>query len=329
MKLIKKIKNVLNHRRPLNVPEYPPSILLEPTNACNLRCRMCPIYGEGVKRKREVGFIKKDVWIKLIDEMGSWPSHVNLDIHGAGEPLLHPDFFEIVNYAKGKNNIGVGFLCNGTLLEQEKAKKVIELGVDWVCFSVDGAEKEIFEYYRKGGVLDIVEENIRYLLSLRKGEKPNIYFNMVNHEGVNLNRFINKWAGLVDILTISLKRPPLREENRRLKLIRPCPLLYQQLVIGWPGKTGLCCEDFWGDYITGDFSTESLHDIWHGKPLSKARKLHETGRYDKLKLCKNCDTVIFHQYEVKIIDRNGRRTTVRKELEGINTELAMPHSKTQ
>ncbi|MEF9426654.1 MAG: radical SAM protein, partial [Candidatus Mariimomonas ferrooxydans] len=140
--------------------DFPQSILLEPTNACNLRCRMCPIYGEGVKKSREVGFIKREVWTKALDEIGSWPVDVNLDIHGAGEPFLHPNFFDIISYAKSMNNIKVGFFCNATLLNQEKARAIIELGVDWVCFSIDGSEKEVFEHYRKGAVLEAVEENI-------------------------------------------------------------------------------------------------------------------------------------------------------------------------
>jgi len=328
MELIKRIKNLITKPQKVSVPEFPQSVILEPTNACNLRCRMCPAYGEGVKKSRDTGFIKKDIWVNMLDEIGSWPSPVNLDIHGAGEPLLHPHFFDIVSYAKSKNNIIVGFLCNGTLFNQEKATASMELGVDWICFSVDGAQKEIFEYYRKGAVLEKVEENIRYLLSLRNNHgKPIISFNMVNHEEADINLFIAKWAGLVDSLFISLKRPVLREENTRLKLLKPCPLLYQQLVIGWPGKTGLCCEDFWGDYITGDFSSESLHDIWHGKPLTKARKLHEAGIQDRLYLCRTCDATFFHKFDVQIIEKNGRQTLVKRELYDINTESAAPYDK--
>lgn len=326
MKILKKIKNIFTRHQRLPVPEFPQSILLEPTNACNLRCRMCPAYGEGVKKSREVGFIKKELWMKAIDEIGSWPSPVNLDIHGAGEPLLHPQFFDIVSYAKSKNNIIVGFLCNGTIFDQKKAMAVMELGIDWVCFSVDGAQKEIFEYYRKGAVLESVEENIRYLISLRNhNAKPTISFNMVNHEEADINMFIDKWAGLVDSLQVSLKRPVLREENPRLTLLKPCPLLYQQLVIGWPGMTGLCCEDYWGDYLTGDFHRESLYDIWHGKRLEKARKLHEISRQKKLYLCRTCDAIFFHKYDVQIIEKNGRQTIIRKELYDINSELAVPY----
>lgn len=326
MKILRKIKYILKRPITLQIPKYPQSIILEPTNACNLKCRMCPIYGEGVNRKRDIGFIKKESWAKITDEIGSWPSPVNLDIHGAGEPLLHPDFFDMVSHAKNFNNISVGFLSNATLLDKEKAKAIIDLRVDWVCFSLDGAEKEIFEYYRKGAVLDYVEENIKYLLSLKKNEKPNIFLNMVKHEKADLEKFINKWAGLVDSITISLKRPTMREKNKRLKLMKPCSLLYQQLVIGWPGKTGLCCEDLWGDYITGDTSEETLLDIWQGKALTRARRLHERGEQEKLSLCTNCDTTIFHQYTETILMKKGRTTIVREELPKFNHELAVPYN---
>lgn len=181
MKILKKIKNIFTRHQRLPVPEFPQSILLEPTNACNLRCRMCAIWGEGVKRNREVGFIKKEIWTKILDEIGSWPVKINVDIHGAGEPLLHPDFIDILTYAKSKNNLHVGFLCNATLFDSKKAEATINLGIDWVGFSVDGAQNEIFEYYRKGAKFDVVEGNIEYLISLKGDSRPSILLNMVGH----------------------------------------------------------------------------------------------------------------------------------------------------
>lgn len=326
IKLMTKIRRLISREPGAFVPEFPPSILLEPTNACNIKCRMCPIHGEGVNKSREIGFIKKDLWTGIIEEIGSWPSQVNLDIHGAGEPLLHPEFFDMLSLAKSKGNITVGFLCNATLLDQEKARAVIELGVDWICFSVDGAQKEVFEYYRRGAHLETVERNIKYLLSLRKQGKPQIYFNMVNHDEADLALFIDTWAGLVDSLSISIKRPVRREDQERLKLLKPCPLLYQQLVIGWPGKTGLCCEDLWGDMITGEIPAASLHDIWHDKVLRKARRLHEEGRQDNIDLCRTCNTIHFHQYEEKAEVRNECTTLIRRELPALNPELAIPSS---
>src|SRR3990172_12007163 len=119
--LCKKISRLFPHRRNKEV-SYPPNVLLEVTNACNLRCRMCFIWGEGVNRQREIGFVKEQVWKGVIDELSTWPVPVSLDLHGAGEPLLHRDFLTIAAYAKSKKNITAGFLSNATLLDEAKSR---------------------------------------------------------------------------------------------------------------------------------------------------------------------------------------------------------------
>ncbi len=303
MKLIRKLKNAFTRNQPLPVPEFPQSIILEPTNACNLRCRMCSVWGEGVKRHREVGFIKKVIWEKFFDEVGSWPVTVNVDIHGAGEPLLHPDFFEIVRYAKSKSNIIVGFLCNATLFGPDKAQEVMKLGIDWVAFSVDSAQKEIFEHYRRGAALEVVEKNIEHLISLKHGDRPGIMLNMVGHEEADKDLFIERWKGKVNTLQVSLKRPVDRENNRRIIFKKSCPLPFQQLVMGWSGQVVLCCEDCWGDYVIGKFPEESLYAIWHGKRITRARMLHRKGKHHTIPICKHCDSQMFHVIDKFDVDK--------------------------
>lgn len=313
MAFIKNISKLFLKAKPVEVPAFPSLVLMEVTNACNLRCSMCFIYGEGVTKKRATGFIKKELWQKAIDEMGSWPGQITLDLHGAGEPLLHPELFDIITYAKSKGNLSVGFLSNATLLDKEKAQAVVKTGVDWIGFSVDGAQKEIFEYYRKGAVLEQVEENIEYFLSIKKG-KPTTYINMVCHLEADINMFINKWKGKVDTILLSIKRANVKKKNKPVILQKPCQLLYQQLIMGWDGKTVLCCEDYYGDYITGNYPEKNLYEIWHGNLFNNARLLHEKGNARKIDLCRHCDSVVFHEYDEKTYEHNGKRTVVQTEL---------------
>lgn len=323
MKLIEKMKNAILRTYKEIVPAFPRSVLMEPTNACNLRCIMCPAYGEKVQRKRDIGFMSRNLWVKAIDEIGSWDANVNLDLHGAGEPLLHPDFLEMLAYAKSKKDITVGFLSNATLLNREMASSIIDIGVDWICFSVDGAEKHIFEHYRKGADFDLVEENIRYLLSIRKVDNPVISFNMVRHQEADVMKFIDKWSGLVDVLNISIKRPHVINGKSKLKLLKPCGLLYQQLALSWTGKAGLCCEDFWLDHVTGQFPEESLHNIWHGHLLNNVRKKHETKRSDSVNLCRTCNATFLHLYKEWFVEKGKIKTLIREELPEINPEMAI------
>jgi sulfatase maturation enzyme AslB (radical SAM superfamily) len=315
MKLAMKIKNVFSRNQRVTESDFPKSIILEPTNACNLRCRMCSVWGEGVKKSRDVGFIKRDAWTAILDEIGSWPAKVDLDIHGAGEPLLHPDFLDMLAYAKSKKNIHLGFLCNATLLDAKKAEAAAGL-VDWVGFSVDGAQKDIFEHYRKGAVLAEVEDNIERVISLKRDGKPGIFLNMVAHSEADTALFIERWKGKADTLQISLKRPVNRENNRKITLIKPCTLPFQQFIIGWSGHAVLCCEDCWGEYIIGKFPEDSLYNIWHGKKMNKARLLLKKGRQEEIPLCRCCDSGIFHDYRETSIEN----THVRIELPSIKPE---------
>lgn len=302
------------------VPPFPTFVLLEATNACNLRCRMCFIYGEGVSAKRETGFLKEEIWRPAIDEIGSRPETITLDLHGAGEPLLHPQLFDIISHAKGKGNIKVGFLSNATLLDREKARRVIESGLDWIGFSVDGAQKEIFDYYRKGASLEEVEANIEHLLSLRKNG-PTVYLNMVLHEEADKDLFIQRWKGKVETLLLSVKRINDKSLNTPIVFQKPCHLLYEQLIMGWDGTAVLCCEDYYGEYIAGKFPEQSIQEIWLGSALSGARRLHETGKARSLRLCSLCDSVAFHEYDEKVMDKEGKTTIVREELSAVRPSV--------
>lgn len=321
MGLLQQIAGVFTRDQGLRAPQFPESMIIEPTNACNLRCRMCSVWGEGVQRDRPVGYISRDIWSRAIDELGSWPVRIGLYVYGAGEPLLHPELFDIVAHAKRKSNLSVGFLCNATLFDRDKARSAVELGVDTLSFSVDGAQRDVFEYYRKGAVLAQVEENIRYLLAIRHGGKPSVSLRMVDHEEADVKLFVEQWAGYVESIAVSRKRPVQRETSLPVRLRKPCPLIYRQLIMGWDGRAALCCEDNWGDAVIGRFPDDSLYEIWNGRTMRHARRLHEAGRYDEIALCSTCDASAFHLFDEYTVERAGKTTLVQHELPDINPDL--------
>lgn len=303
----------------MSVSDYPQNVVIEPTNACNLRCRMCSEWGEGVTSRRDVGFITRDIWMKALDEIGAWPVTVNLHLTGSGEPLLHPEFLDILKYAKDKGNISVGFLCNATLLDARKAEAVAAWRIDTVGFSVDGAQREIFEHYRKGAVLSEVEENIERLLALREGGTPRIYLNMVAHQEADIGLMVERWKGKVDTIQVSVKRPVDRSVNRRIVLKQPCPSLDQTLVMGWSGHAVLCCYAGSADYakyLAGQFPEHTIRDIWHSEFMNRARMLHQMGRPDEIDLCRNCDSDMFHDW----FEMNLEKTQIRVERPYLRSE---------
>src|SRR3954471_22897359 len=101
-------------------PALPDELQIEVTGSCNLRCRMCLVrYRAPIDRVS--GSMDISRFIDLLDEL---PSIRRLTLQGLGEPLLAPDFLEMIEAARSRG-IQVGFNSNGTLLTREKCERLV------------------------------------------------------------------------------------------------------------------------------------------------------------------------------------------------------------
>ena len=66
-------------------------VAIEPTNACNLKCRLCPTWQH---MKRERGFMELENFKKIVDENKDIFKRINMIF--AGEPLMNQDVFKMV-----------------------------------------------------------------------------------------------------------------------------------------------------------------------------------------------------------------------------------------
>src|SRR5687767_2674517 len=89
----------------------------ELTYACNLACGHC-LSSSGRRDPRELS----TAWAKrVVDELHDLQVfYVNL---GGGEPMVRRDFFELLNYAIGRD-VGVKFSTNGAFLDADKARRL-------------------------------------------------------------------------------------------------------------------------------------------------------------------------------------------------------------
>ena len=76
----------------------PPLIYIDPINYCNLRCPLCPTGQRILGRKW--GKMSFDLFQRLVDEIADRGYFVNL--FNWGEPLLHPQIFDMADYAPGR-----------------------------------------------------------------------------------------------------------------------------------------------------------------------------------------------------------------------------------
>lgn len=110
----------------------PITVQIELTRKCNIKCKFCYNPNEAV-------FIKSDFVKSFLIEAAELGSFY-LALTG-GEPLLHPDFFNISKFAKD-----LGFLIiiqtNGVLINEKIIKKISNLNPAYIDISLHGANAE-------------------------------------------------------------------------------------------------------------------------------------------------------------------------------------------
>lgn len=151
---------------PLRVRSRPVFIQIEPTVACNLECSMC--ISPFLKREEEMLSL-----IRFKEIVKKFPYLRKISLVGAGEPLLNPELFDMIDHAKSRR-LNVGFATNATLMDAGISERIVSSGLDWLNISLDGARKETYERIRKGANFETVLGNIKGLMRIKRSKKPDV-----------------------------------------------------------------------------------------------------------------------------------------------------------
>src|SRR3954453_18452034 len=125
--------------------KQPSFIQIEPVGQCNLRCQMCPIqFRVDGPPHGPAAFMPFNTFTRLIDQFDRMSE---LHLQGLGEPMMHPRFFDMVEYAAARG-ITVSTNTNMTLLNAKRAERCVTSGLERLCISIDGATAATYERIR-------------------------------------------------------------------------------------------------------------------------------------------------------------------------------------
>ena len=288
------------------VCDFPPrKIYVEPTNICNFRCVHC-VHDGALTRKP--GRLDVDLYKRRLDEIEHLSMHSKIQFTGVGEPLLHPQWDEIIRYAHDK-----GFFTlmnsNASLLTPENCEKMVASGLDYLHVSIDGLTKETYESIRIGGNFEKVIENLFNLFEARHkahGYHLAVVLGIIdqkrNHK--ELESFIDFFSKLPfhhvvsgelfnHMGTIEEASIAYSDKQSLPKSEYPiCNTPWDLLSINCDGHAVGCNYDFDNRFVVGDLNEEGFLDIWNSEKMQQFRKAVYEHSYDVIEkkgpMCTEC-----------------------------------------
>lgn len=278
-------------------PFFPDRVYIESTNYCNLKCIMCPT-GLGTIR-REKGYMDMGLYRAIIDEIG--PLTTSAVLHSWGEPMMHPELFDMIRYGK-RAGMQMETSTNITLLNAERSREVLDAELDVLYLALDGATKDTYETVRVNAKWDKVLKNIDTFLDLKAklGSPTRVVMQIIamQETRAEVEEFVRRWnRPEVDQVNVkhldtwgdqveAITQHKIDGERMPMKRV-PCPNLWYHGYIFWDGSLTSCERDYDIRTPLGNVKDGGVLKVWHGSAMQQLRRNHIEGNF-KAPACERC-----------------------------------------
>lgn len=306
---------------------------IETTNACNMRCEMCP---RTTMMTRSVKTLKKESFERIIDQLkpfeaqewAAWESFCKteyaipwldmsenhfflyiipkvIQLHGYGDPLLDKHMADYVRLLHEKGFFSY-FSCNPANIDMNATRNMFENNLDYIKYSLESVSDETHKKIR-GTASNFSDsyKKILELLSLKKesGYKTTIIITMLNlnraDQMEDFRRLQEAFEGKdVYLYLKSEDQQWYRKDYHGTSSIHwseICKHPWMSMTIKSNGEAAMCMEDFNNEIVLGDALKESLSDIWNGEKYRQFRWDH-FNQTPGLKCKDQCDMHIIGEY---------------------------------
>src|SRR4030095_5241266 len=213
------------------------------------------------------------------------------------EPLMHPRIFDMIQITH-EAGIRRGLSTNATLIDSERADRLLDSGLDYLIIAFDGASKETYEKYRVGATFEKTIENIVAFLEKKsaRGSRIHIVLQMVvlKDNVAEIPEYRKLWS-IPGVDEIRFKRDEIRVEGTTVpgealmgQRQHPCHLLWRgPLYVRYDGLVYPCCYMYGGSPV-GDLKTQSVMEVWNSAEMVKLREAHLKRDVSEYPACNTC-----------------------------------------
>lgn len=259
-------------------------IYIEITNACNLNCSFC------IKNKRKINYITLNNYKYIIDKIKSYTKEIYL--HILGEPLLHPNIIDFIEYANNQN-LQVNITTNGYLINNlNNNTNIHRLNISLHSYN-EIYKLELNEYLDNiFNTIDKIKD--KTFISLRLWTSNNNTDYILNYINKRYNTNIKNLKDNTKIKILpNLIIDTFHEfiwpdlNNNYYSEIGKCKGLIDHLGILSNGTIIPCCLDTKGIINLGNIYHEELNEILKKEIVKEMIENFKKG-YKCQELCKHC-----------------------------------------
>jgi len=221
---------------------------------------------------------------------------IRITLGGIGDPLLHVEFFEIIEAAVAAGVRAIHVETDLQSVNSDQLHRLAKSGIDILSVHIPAVTQATYRQMMDCDQLPQLIENLRTFLSHR-GERCTpilapTFVKCRDNLG-EMEAWYDHWLRNLGCAVIappsdcSAQIPDVSAANMSPPLRVPCRRLNSRMTILSSGQVAACENDIHGRYALGQIGIESISEIWR-KGLSALRKEHASGRYS-LPICQSCN----------------------------------------
>jgi len=266
----------------------------------------------------------------VIKQLQDWPGPkikvLKLSLYG--EPLIHPDFCEMLKIAKEADvSERIETTTNASLLTEQIAAKLVVYQLDYIRVSIYSPFQQKHEEIT-GSTIDIrkIHDNLKSLQDIKRhvgSERPFIATKMLDAYGQENDAFFKMYKDVADEVYIDKPHnwiktgtkkftDALYQDNCSKKMnddIRAgtvprisCTMPFTTMAVRSNGDVSPCCVDFIGGTNLGNVASNNLQYLWSSDAWHKFMVMQLEGRKHENASCARCDFYMSSHYTKDNID---------------------------
>jgi MoaA/NifB/PqqE/SkfB family radical SAM enzyme len=284
--------------------EFPSQILVDVAEVCNLACIHCPHPEFKKSEHYTASYLDPALNTKLVEEVRNHGQGFTQYIRyaSAGEPLVHPAIYDMLDYACARSGVMVTLTTNGTTMVEKRIERLITAGVHVIDVSIDALTPETYAKVRVGGDLNVTRANTLKLIEMsrQRRSRTKVVVSYVEtpqntHEAAGFDAFW-KSAG-ADYVVIrrlhscsgaKVEFAALRRKENLQVRRRPCLYPWERIVLNPRGDLAFCPSDWvHGSYIA-DYRGTTIKDTWQSEFYRRLREAHLSNDFSNHGFCGQC-----------------------------------------